>query len=372
MPLPRCELIDRDESGYYHCISRCVRRAFLCGGEFEHRRAWIEDRARDLASIFALDVCTFAVLDNHYHVIFRNEPEVAKEWSAAEVQERWKRLFPKSARRGRRAAPGAKDREKRTRVLRKRLCDLSWFMRCLNEYVARRANLEDDCKGRFWEGRFKSIHLVDEAALLACSIYVDLNPIRASISETPETSRHTSIHNRILVKQLHESRRGVRAKAPKDVDCLITHHGEAVGVPARRRRKSKKKGRGGSVAAPPRADEAGIWMTPIEIAPSGSPKPKTAAARRRRGLFNMTVSTYLGLVDDVGRVMKANAGSIAEHHRPILERLQIDPDRLADLAGSAKRLHGTVAGAVAKVAEEAKRRKRSRAIRTFDVDVRTT
>lgn len=193
---------------YYHCISRCVRRAFLCGSDrytgqnFDHRRDWMLERLAQLQAVFAIDLCAYALMSNHYHLVLRVDVATASGWGEREVAERWMRLFsgPLLVRRYLRGdALDAAERQvvsERLAVWRERLMDISWFMRCLNEHVARRANEEDGCKGRFWEGRFKSQALLDEKALLACMAYVDLNPVRAGVASTPESSEYTSIKQR--------------------------------------------------------------------------------------------------------------------------------------------------------------------------------
>jgi hypothetical protein len=89
MTMARKLLVDVGVTRYYHCISRCVRRAFLCGEGFEHRKQWIEDRLELLAECFAVSVCGFAVMDNNLHVLARLDPNDAKEWSDEEVVRRW-------------------------------------------------------------------------------------------------------------------------------------------------------------------------------------------------------------------------------------------------------------------------------------------
>jgi REP element-mobilizing transposase RayT len=209
MPTPRKRLVSLDETPYYHCISRCVRRAFLCGKDsatgfdFEHRRQWIVDRIKLLCKVFAVDLCAYAVMSNHYHIVVRIDVDTSRTWSDQDVAERWVQLFSGSFAVQRFLKGSSLSKVEQARVTeliatwRLRLQDMSWFMRCLNEPIARMANQEDDCTGRFWEGRFKSQALLDERALLACMAYVDLNPIRAAISTTPEQSDFTSIQERI-------------------------------------------------------------------------------------------------------------------------------------------------------------------------------
>ena len=212
MPRPRKCLISLSDTPYYHCVSRCVRRAYLCGEDkvsgrsYEHRRQWVEDRLMLLAEVFCVDVCAFAIMSNHTHVVLRINKQKADALSTTEIIQRWHKMFKGMLLSQRFLHPeqGKSLTEAETttvtavaEVYRRRLYDISWFMRLLNEYIARQANKEDDCTGHFWEGRFKSQALLDDAALAACMVYVDLNPIRAGISKTPETSNHTSIQQRI-------------------------------------------------------------------------------------------------------------------------------------------------------------------------------
>jgi len=207
MTRARAHLVDAENGGFYHCISRCVRRGWLCGMDvvtgrsYEHRKAWVEERILLLSRIFAVEVYGYAVMSNHYHLVVQVNPRRVTEWSDAEVIQRWLRICGPHEERARaiRQAALATDPE-RIACLRERLGSLSWFMRCLNEPIARQANREDRCTGRFWEGRFKSMALLDEAAVVSCMAYVDLNPIRAKLVCRVEDSPHTSIARRVRTR----------------------------------------------------------------------------------------------------------------------------------------------------------------------------
>ncbi|MEX2469040.1 MAG: transposase [Pseudohongiellaceae bacterium] len=208
MTLPRAALVSAETTPYYHCICRCVRRAFLCGQDpysgrsFEHRRLWVCERLALLTEVFAIDLCAYALMSNHYHLVVRLAPERVQTWSDVDVVTRWTRVFagPALARRFRDGGTlTTLERQTLDTLIaqwRERLGNLSWFMRCLNEAIARQANAEDDCTGRFWEGRFKTQALLDEQALLTAMVYVDLNPLRAGIATAPEDADFTSLQAR--------------------------------------------------------------------------------------------------------------------------------------------------------------------------------
>ena len=209
MTQARSTIVSTADTPYYHCVSRCVRRAYLCGYDrtsktnFEHRRQWLEDKLHQTAKAFTIKLCAYAVMSNHYHVVLHLRPDIASKLSEMEVVRRWHSLF-KGTYLSQCYEAGTpllaaqlKVVEKDIEVWRERLSSLSWFMKVVNESIARRANLEDKCTGHFWESRFKSQALLDERALLACMAYVDLNPIRANMADSPETSDHTCVKSRI-------------------------------------------------------------------------------------------------------------------------------------------------------------------------------
>ena len=209
MTRARSSLVSVSDTPYYHCIGRCVRRAFLCGQDpvsgrsFDHRKQLILERLALLTEVFAIDLCAYALMGNHYHLVLRLAPERAAEWSTREVLERWCRLYRRPACVARHLDGAPLDASESVLLTelagrwRGRLVDLGWFMRCLNEFVARLANKEDGCTGRFWEGRYKSQALLDEAALLTVMAYVDLNPVRAGLAESVATSEFTSGQQRL-------------------------------------------------------------------------------------------------------------------------------------------------------------------------------
>lgn len=204
---PRHALVPSGADCVLHVVSRCVRRARLCGldpltgRDFGHRRPWILARLRELSEVFAVEVLSYALMENHFHLVLRCRPSKAASWSAEETAIRWFRVFgpgdrveAKLQERARSAAMNPKLIE----TWQTRLGEVSWFMRCLNEFIARRANAEDDVTGRFWEGRFFSQRVDGEKALIACMAYVDLNPVRAGLARSLRESAFTSAQERLL------------------------------------------------------------------------------------------------------------------------------------------------------------------------------
>lgn len=329
MALPRSTYVQEGQEGVYHCFTRCVRRAFLCGfdaltgRDFSHRKAWVVDRLRYLAAIFAIEVCAYAVMDTHNHTVLRTRPDIAALWSDQEVATRWLTLFPRH--RDPNGSPLPPDEQdiraladcpERIAQLRRRLCSLSWFMGQLNEFIARAANKEDQVKGRFWESRFKCQALLDEAAIASCMVYVDLNLVRAGVARSPEDSDFTSIQERIRAWQKATvTTASVPGEAVQDIrsgafgkDVRMPEHAGEISSPVP----------GQNSATSPSIDGAALsafWLCPI---PSDS---------QRRGILHMTTAEYFDLVDRSGRMMRSDKrGAIEADLAPILLRIGANPD----------------------------------------------
>jgi len=303
MPKPREHQISLDATPYYHCVSRCVRRAFLCGvdsvsGEsYEHRRGWLEAKLLELPQIFAIQIAAYAIMSNHYHVVLHVDAVSAKVWTDEEVVLRWHQLFKgnllsqKYIRKDPLSAPELARLQIYVTEWRKRLIDISWFMRVLNEAIAREANAEDGCTGRFWEGRFKSQALLDEAALAACMAYVDLNPVRAKMAETPEESEFTS----------------VKQRAEKAREASVPNH---------------------------KNQQAKLLM-PF----AGNPRENMEYG------IPMRLTDYLELVDWSGRILREDKrGAISPSTDAILTRLGIDEDKWLTMTQGFEDCFTTLAG----------------------------
>lgn len=326
MTQPRAALVSLDATPWYHLVNRCVRRAFLCGTDavsgqsYEHRRGWISDRLHQLAGVFAIDVAAYAVMSNHYHLVVRVDAERAAAWSDDEVLRRWTLLFtgPLLVQRYRAGADQLPAEVQAVKALaatyRERLADVSWFMRLLNEAIARQANAEDGVKGRFWEGRFRSQALLDEAAILSAMAYVDLNPIRAGMAETPETSAHTSVAERL-------------AELPDDAE-----RGRAATTD------------GGSLDdAPPDAPAARVpaWCETLPLQPL---MPFDATAQLPHAI-PFGFEDYLALVETIGRCQRPDKRGAIEGRVPrLLERLNIDPEAFIAASTTLLRRFGSAVG----------------------------
>ena len=203
--LARAEVFNPSEVAVLHLCARVVRRCFLFGVDpvtgknHDHRKIWIEDQLRLLAANFGIDLLSMAVLSNHFHLILRSRPDVVETWDDSEVARRWLMLCPK------RKKPDKSPEEpnefelnsirsdpEKLATIRKRLSDVAWWMRLLCQNIGTRANQEDKQVGKFFQGRYRAVRILDEESLLACAAYVDLNPIRAALAETLESSQYTS------------------------------------------------------------------------------------------------------------------------------------------------------------------------------------
>ncbi len=268
-------------------------------------------------------------MGNHLHLVVRTDPNRVAAWTADDVAQRWAGAHPHLTSEG--CEPWdatliqakACDAEWVARA-RGRLRSLSWFMKSIKEQLARRANRADGCTGHFWEGRFQSVSLLDDKAILACMAYVDLNPIRARMATTPEASDHTSVQARIQHRQVQEHVQLEKTGATPTSPPLGRFAEEARQAVA----------------------EQGHWLTPVSSLLTGI---------EQTPLLNR--DDYLTLVDQTGRVIRSDKrGAIPSHLAPILDRLELNLDAWMDLMHGGGAFRGSAFGSMAARTREALRR----------------
>ena len=313
MTQPRNQQIVLEETSFFHCVVKCVRNCYLCGDDkytgknFDHRKQWVVTRLRQLANLFAIDVCAYAVMSNHYHAVLHVDQSRALAWSEHEVVRRWMSIFTGEDLIDRWLADSSQlnptQLDQAAEIIAKwrgRLMSISWYMRCMNETIARQSNGEDGCKGRFWQGRFKSQALVGDAALLTCMAYVDLNPIRAALAQTPENSDFTSIQQRIFEigqQKCRHTQRHVELSKRMERQRALLKDDQLESLP---------QGEVGQADLMAFTEGRGETADQTQVIP-----------------FKM--EEYLQLVDSTGRIIRADKrGAIPADAAPILNRLGID------------------------------------------------
>ncbi|MGI6524009.1 MAG: transposase [Bdellovibrionota bacterium] len=299
MTTARKDIIIDGVDAIYHCTSRCVRRAYLCGKDFltnvsyEHRKDWVRDRLIFLSSIFSIDILNYSIMDNHLHVLIKTNFSKLKTLSDRELAYRWRKLYPKTFKG--KDKPATPSEEEVTLLvndtvmmpkIRERLGSVSWLMKSLSEDIARKANKEDECTGRFWEGRFGCKRVLDIGAVLKCAVYVDLNPIRAGKAKTPEDSEFTSVHDRI------ES-------------SLATEKLKTIGIKSRLTKREFK-------VLEEKANKSS-WLAPIFSTPD------------KKGLLPVDFDDYLQILEWTGKqLVEGKRGFIPLDLVPVLERLKLN------------------------------------------------
>lgn len=363
--VPRNKVICENTVGVYHVWSRCVRQSGLFGRRSKNRaerKLWVPQRVSELVQVFAVEACVFAVLSTHYHLLVRNRVDLARQWSDEEVVRRWWQLAPKRKDEHGNAADPT-DREIQAMLSkpdqvakwRRRLSSISWFMKFLNEYIAKRANAEDGVRGHFFDGRFKCRRLLDEAAVMACAIYIDLNEIRAHLANSSEESRNTSAYFRIIAKIKRQLRREAQRAGEQIVISSIT------------------------------AEDPDYWLCPISesdtvplLGPSGAESVRrssellatqTSEQRPaaeigvqnhgqkffRHGFLPCDADEYLKLLDWNARRVIPGKSSIEATLPPILTRLGFDSAVWLEMIEHFEEWFFGAVGSAARVEEEAAR-----------------
>ena len=255
-----------------------------------------------------------------------------QSWDDTEVARRWLTLCPhRKTPDGKPLPPSEPELNSirrcpvRLAEIRGRLSNISWWMRLLCQRVAQRANREDEQTGRFFQDRYRAVRLIDEESLLACAAYVDLNPIRAAMAQTLESSDHTSVQRRIEAMAAQPTAGGVARPTPESTDCPDSPASSHTDRPA------------------------DAFLSPLtinEAADPIGPCPSVTAERcSDKGFLSLPLVEYLELLDWTARqVVPGKRGSTAASVPWVLRRLGLEPSSWCELVSDFGKLFSTVAG----------------------------
>jgi hypothetical protein len=358
--MTRAEVFGADEVAIVHVMNRTVRRCYLMGDDpvsgknYDYRKALLESELRRLAASFGIDLLCYAIMSNHFHLVLRSRPDVVATWDDTEVARRWLTLCPPRKDKDQKPVEPTefdlnmiRKNKLKLAAIRSRLSDISWWMRLLSQKVAQKANKDDEEVGKFWQSRYRAVRLLDETAVLACAAYVDLNPIRAAMAKTVESSDYTSAQKRVeAIKQV--------------IDAKSTS-GSKQGPSGK---TSKKKSASG-LADPIRPDG---HLSPLEINERrdavGPHCHRDGLRASDKGFLPMTVAGYVELLDWTARQVRGGKrGSTPASAKLIFERLGISGEVWTELVKEFGRLFITVAGKPHEI-DTRRSRKRHRRFKT--------
>jgi REP element-mobilizing transposase RayT len=319
MTIARQKLINLSQTHHYHCTNKCVQGLFLCGldrntgVDYSYRKGWILDLLKYITQYFSIQLCAYAIMSNHYHlVLYVNEPQ-ALAWSDEEVLTRWSKVHPTKAKAIKTLMDqGVMDEKLRESIhqIRLKLMSISWLMHWVNQKIAMQFNKESKTKGHFWQSRFNSQALLDDGALLTAMAYVDLNPIRANIAATPEESEFTSIYERI--------------KAIKEYQAHQVN---------------------GSVLSSCERAPQPQGLMPFYTERLAKETPDTQ-------IIDFPLSQYLELVDHTGRMIREDKkGHIPSNLTNILTRLDLDSDGWTEMVNNIESLFSYAVGSPSHITE---------------------
>ncbi len=331
--LARVEIFRPDEIAIVHVMNRTVRRCFLLGDDpltgknYDHRKEWLETQLVRLAAQFGIDLLCQAIMSNHFHLVLRSRPDVVAEWNDTEVARRWLMLCPvRKDAQGQAEEPSEAElnsirkNKKKLEAIRSRLSDISWWMRLLSQNIAQRTTATT----RRWENSgkrdYRAVRLLDETSLLACAAYVDLNPIRAAMTETLEESEFTSIQKRIqTLKTVLKGQKRVESgpgskTSQSDIHSLPDGYLAPLEINERRDKAGPCCHRGGRRCSD-------------------------------KGFLPMPMAAYISLLDWTARQVRSDKrGRTPDKMKPIFERLQISGEVWCELVKNFGRLFYAVAG----------------------------